>query len=114
MNALNCFGLSAVAAGMVDSKDDPTCEVLATSSAANGSYRKIVLRNNRIVGMVFVRDIERSGIVFGLMKDGINVRRFKETLLSPDFGLGSLPDDLRRKRLSLPNSQCSEARGNEE
>ena len=114
MNALNCFGLSAVAAGMVDSKDDPTCEVLATSSAANGTYRKIVLKNNRIVGMVFVGDIERSGIVFGLMKDGINVRRFKETLLSPDFGLGSLPDGLRRKRLSLPNSRRSEARGNEE
>jgi NAD(P)H-nitrite reductase large subunit len=114
MNALNCFGLSTVAAGLVELKGDPSCEVLVRPSAANGSYRKIVLRNNRIVGMVFVGDIERSGIVFGLMKDGINVRRFKETLLSPDFGLGSLPDDLRRKRLSLPNSRHSEARGNEE
>lgn len=114
MNALNCFGLSAVAAGLVEPKGDSSCEVLVRPSAANGSYRKIVLRNNRIVGMVFVGDIERSGIVFGLMKDGINVRRFKEALLSSNFGLGSLPDDLRRKRLSLPNSQRSEARGNEE
>ena len=114
MNALNCFGLSTVAAGLVEPKDDPSCEVLATSSAANAAYRRIVLRNNRIVGMVFVGDIERSGIIFGLMKDGINVRRFKEALLSPGFGLGALPDDLRRKRLSLPNSQRGEARGNEE
>jgi NAD(P)H-nitrite reductase large subunit len=112
MNSLNCFGLSVVAAGMVDAKDDSACEVLAKSGAANGTYRKIVLKNNRIVGMVFVGDIERSGIVFGLMKDGINVRRFKEALLSPDFGLGALPDDLRRKRLSLPNRQRSQARGN--
>jgi len=59
-----------------------------------------------------VGDIERSGIVFGLMKDRVNVRRFKETLLSADFGLGALPDDLRRKRLPLANSQPGDARGN--
>lgn len=111
MNALNCFGLSAVAAGLVDTKDDPTCEVLA-KSGGNGTYRKIVLKNNRIVGMVFVGDIERSGIVFGLMKDGVNVRRFKEALLSPDFGLGALPDELRQKRLSLADSPPGSTRGN--
>jgi NAD(P)H-nitrite reductase large subunit len=113
MNALNCFGLSTVAAGLVDSKDDPTCEVLV-NSGGNGTYRKIVLRNNRIVGMVFVGDIERSGIVFGLMKDRVNVRRCKEALLSADFGLGALPDDLRRKRLSLADSQRGGASGNGE
>jgi NAD(P)H-nitrite reductase large subunit len=112
MNALNCFGLSIVAAGLVAPKDDPTCEVLATSSAADGTYRRIVLKNNRIVGMVFVGDIERSGVVFGLMKDGANVRRFREALLSPDFGLGALPDDLRRKRLPLANGQRGGAGGN--
>jgi len=112
MNALNCFGLSAVAAGLVAPGDDPTCEVLATSSAADGPYRRIVLKNNRIVGMVFVGDIERSGVVFGLMKDGVNVRRFREALLSPDFGLGALPDDLRRKRLPLANGQRGGAGGN--
>lgn len=110
MNALNCFGLSAVAAGLVDGKDDPTCEVLA-KSGGNGTYRRIVLRNNRIVGMVFVGDIERSGVVFGLMKDGVNVRRFRDALLSPDFGVGALPDELRQKRLSLANSPPGGATG---
>jgi len=111
MNALNCFGLSTVAAGMTGSKDDPACEVLAASNG-NGTYRKIVLKNNRIVGMVFVGDIERSGIVFGLMKDRVNVRSFKEALLSADFGLGALPEDLRRKRLSLANERRNGAGGN--
>jgi NAD(P)H-nitrite reductase large subunit len=110
MNALNCFGLSAVAAGLVDTKDDSTCEVLAKSSG-NGTYRKIVLKNNRVVGMVFVGDIERSGVVFGLMKDGVNVRRFRDALLSADFGVGALPDELRQKRLSLANSPPGGAAG---
>jgi NAD(P)H-nitrite reductase large subunit len=71
-----------------------------------------VLKNNRIVGMVFVGDIERSGIIFGLMKDRVNVRRCKETLLSPDFGLSALPEDLRQKRLSLADSQRGGLGGN--
>ncbi|MGQ9571820.1 MAG: NAD(P)/FAD-dependent oxidoreductase [Dehalococcoidia bacterium] len=112
MNALNCFGLSVVAAGLVDAKDDPICEVLAASSAANGTYHKIVLKNNRILGMIFVGDIERSGVVFGLMKDGVNVRRFKEALLSVDFSLSALPEELRRSRLSLTNDHRGSARRN--
>jgi NAD(P)H-nitrite reductase large subunit len=111
MNALNCFGLSTVAAGLVEPGDEPACEVLA-NLGGNGTYRKVVLRNNRIVGMVFVGDIERSGVVFGLMKDGVNVRRFKESLLSPDFGLAALPDDVRRKRLALADGQCGGTTGN--
>ncbi|MDP2949396.1 MAG: FAD-dependent oxidoreductase [Chloroflexota bacterium] len=101
MNSLNCFGLSIVSAGMMDPPDDPTYEVLSTGPSA-ASYRKIVLKNNRVVGMIFIGEIERSGVVFGLMKDGINVGSFKESLLARDFGLSYFPDHLRRERLGAP------------
>ncbi len=101
MNSLNCFGLSIVSAGMMDPPDDPTYEVLSTSPSA-ASYRKIVLKNNRVVGMIFIGEIERSGVVFGLMKDGINVSSFKESLLARDFGLSYFPGHLRRERLGAP------------
>jgi NAD(P)H-nitrite reductase large subunit len=60
------------------------------------------LRDNRVVGLVFVGDIARSGIVFGLMRDGIDVGSFREALVSEDFGLVSLPEELRRERLAAP------------
>jgi NAD(P)H-nitrite reductase large subunit len=98
MNALSYFGLTIVAAGLVEPPDQPGYEVL---TAGDGDrYRKVVLRDHRVVGMVFVGDIARLGIVLGLMRDGIDVGRFKEALVSERFGLVWLPEELRRERLA--------------
>jgi len=102
MNSLNYFGLSIVAAGMVNPPEDGGYETLATFSPAEGRYRKLVLKQNRIVGMILAGDIERAGIIFGLMREGINVGRFKEALLARDFGLAALPEELRWRRLPAP------------
>ena len=37
--------------------------------------------------MTFLGDIERAGILFYLMKNKVNVKKFKDALLSDDFGL---------------------------
>ncbi len=100
MNSLNCFGLSVASAGLVDPGDTDGYEILSTPATATG-YRKIVLKRGRVVGMIFLGDIERSGIVFGLMKDGVNVSSFKEALLRRDFGLSALPEQLRREMLGI-------------
>jgi hypothetical protein len=49
------------------------------------------------VGMIFVNDIERAGIIFHLMKNCVNVKRFKQELISEDFSLAKLPAGLRKK-----------------
>jgi NAD(P)H-nitrite reductase large subunit len=100
MNSLNCFGLSVASAGLVDPGDTAGYEILSTPATAT-SYRKIVLKKGRVVGMIFLGDIEGSGVVFGLMKDGVSVSGFKEALLRPDFGLSALPDQLRREMLGV-------------
>jgi NAD(P)H-nitrite reductase large subunit len=100
MNSLNCFGLSVASAGLVDPGDTEGYEILSTPATAK-SYRKIVLEKGRVVGMIFLGDIETSGVVFGLMKDRVKVSRFKEALLRPDFGLNALPDELRREMLGI-------------
>ncbi|MCL0081887.1 hypothetical protein M1N89_01515 [Dehalococcoidia bacterium] len=51
--------------------------------------------------MVFLGDIEKSGIVFSLMKNRINVDGFKQELLSDNFGLASLPEEIWRPEMSL-------------
>ncbi len=100
MNSLNCFGLSIASAGVVDPGDADGYEILSTPATAT-SYRKIVLKKGRIIGMIFLGDIERSGVVFGLMKDSVKVSGFKEALLRRDFGLNVLPDELRRQMLGV-------------
>jgi hypothetical protein len=51
--------------------------------------------------MVFVGDIEKSGIVFSLMRDKVKVNSFKKALLSDSFGLVSLPKEVLQKRLNM-------------
>jgi len=102
MNSLNYFGLDIVAAGIVIPPGEDGYEVLSKQS--NGSYQKVVIRDNRVAGMVFVGDIEKSGIVFGLLRDQVEVSRFKRSLLAEDFGLVSLPKGLWRQRLEKPSA----------
>jgi nitrite reductase (NADH) large subunit len=103
MNSLNYFGLDIATAGMVQSPITDDCEVM--TSKHNGYYRKVVLCNNVIVGMVFIGGIENAGIIYGLIRDGIDVGSFKQSLLADDFGLVYLPDKLRSERLSGVSNQ---------
>jgi NAD(P)H-nitrite reductase large subunit len=100
MNSLNYFGLDITTAGQFEPVDDATAETI--SDCSDGAYRKIILTGNRITGMVFINQIEKAGIIYGLMKDKVDVTDFKEELLSEQFGLLHLPHDLRQERIGKP------------
>jgi len=97
MSSLKYFGTPIVSIGLANPKEDPALEVLVEHDAERNVYKKIVLKNNVIVGMTLVNCIERAGVLFYLMKNAINVKRFKQKLLSDDFGLATLPVGLQRK-----------------
>jgi NAD(P)H-nitrite reductase large subunit len=96
MNSLNYFGIDIVTAGAVVA---PGSNYEIISRCNNGIYKKIVLNNDYITGMVFIRDIEKSGMIFSLMRDHINVKNFKQELLNDNFGLAHLPPELWKNRL---------------
>lgn len=97
MSSLKYFGIPIVSIGLANPKDDPTLEVLAKSDIEHKVYKKIVLRDNVIVGLTLVGCIERAGVLFYLMKNGVNVKKFKNQLLSDEFGLATLPAGLQKK-----------------
>ena len=101
MNSLKYFGLAIVSAGMLN-PPDASYEVI--SKKRDHSYKKVILKDGLVVGMVFAGEIEKSGIVFNLMKDRVNVDSFKQALVADDFGLASLPEELWRPRLEVPPS----------
>jgi NAD(P)H-nitrite reductase large subunit len=96
MSSLKYFGIPIVSIGLANPKDDPTLEVLLKADIENKIYKKLVLRNNVIVGLTFVNCIERVGILYKLMKDQINVKKFKVDLLRDDFSLAVLPTSLQK------------------
>lgn len=98
MNSLTYFGVNIVSAGMV-TPPDYSYEVI--SSKQDHIYKKVVLRDGLIAGMVFSGDIERSGIIYNLMKDGVDVSDFKEALVADDFSLAYLPEEIWRAKLAI-------------
>jgi NAD(P)H-nitrite reductase large subunit len=97
MNSLNYFGMDIASAGMAIPPDGDGYELMCKQG--NNAYQKVVLKDDLIVGMVFVGDIEKAGIVYSLMRERVKVDSFKRTLLSDNFGLVSLPKELWQKRL---------------
>ena len=97
MNSINYFDMDISSAGLVSAPDDNRYETFII----NSPYQKLILKDNLVKGMIFVKDIEKSGIIFGLMRDGVNVKDFKQSLLAVDFGLIDLPRDLRQERMGV-------------
>lgn len=49
-------------------------------------YRKLVIKGETIVGMIFLGDIKNAGVIGALMKQKINIGKLKSNLLNPNFG----------------------------
>jgi NAD(P)H-nitrite reductase large subunit len=97
MSALKYFGIPIISIGIANPKEDDAYEILTKHDPERTLYKKIVLKDNVIVGITLVNDIEQAGVLFHLMKNGANVKRFKQELLSEDFCLATVPRSLRRK-----------------
>jgi NAD(P)H-nitrite reductase large subunit len=97
MSSLKYFSIPIISVGLANPKEDSGLEVLVRHETERSFYKKVVLRNNVIVGMTLVNCIEHAGVLFYLMKNAVNVKKFKQQLLSDDFGLAMLPLSLQRK-----------------
>lgn len=99
-NSLNYFGLSLVSAGLVVAPEGDGYRTLTRLEPENGLYRKIILKDGKLAGVIYVGDVSRAGIAFGLMREGAEIGNgLAARLLADDFGLISLPDAMRKVRL---------------
>jgi NAD(P)H-nitrite reductase large subunit len=99
MNSVNILNVPTISVGLTSPRDDG-CEVLSDLDEAKPTYRKIVLKNDKVVGAIFIGDIAKAGIFTGLIREGISVSGFKDLLLTDDFGLISLPAEYRKHVVS--------------
>lgn len=96
MSSLKYFGIPVISIGIANPKDENNYEILVRHEPEKNLYKKIVLKNNMIVGITLVSDVERAGTLFHLMKNHVNVKKFKRELISDNFGLAMLPASLRK------------------
>jgi NAD(P)H-nitrite reductase large subunit len=97
MSSLRYFDLPVIAVGNVNPEDISDYDVLVELKPEKTVYKKILLRDNVIVGFIFLGDIEKAGILFRLLKNHVDVSEIKDRLLSEDFGIVTLPEQLRQE-----------------
>lgn len=98
MNSVELCGIPTISVGITDpgKKGEKGYEIIDYLNEEKLIYKKLVIKDNRIVGTIFVGDINRAGIYTGLIKDKVNISEFKERLLEENFGLLSLPKEYRK------------------
>lgn len=97
MSSLKYFNMPIISFGITNPKETHGFEILTKNIPEKNIYKKILLKNNKIVGLTFVNEIKKAGVFFQLLRKSVNVRRFKHTLLSEEFGLATIPKSLRKK-----------------
>jgi NAD(P)H-nitrite reductase large subunit len=98
MSALKYFNVPAISVGIFNPDNrDNEYEIISSIDKDKINYKKIILKNGAICGLTFVGDIEKAGIYFNLIKEKIRLQKFKNNLLSPEFGLSHLPKSYSMK-----------------
>jgi len=97
MNSIEVCGVPTISVGLTDPNEgEGGYEIMERYDRTAPTYKKLVLRDQRLVGIIFVGDIDRAGIYTGLIRDQVDVSSFQSHLLSGNFGLISLPKDYRK------------------
>ena len=97
MSSLKYFDLPVIAVGNVNPENSSDYEVLVELKPEKTVYKKILLKDGKIVGFNFLGAIEKAGILFRLLKSHVDVSEIKGMLLSEDFGIVTLPEQLRKE-----------------
>jgi len=95
MNSIELFKVPTISMGITNPEAGDRYEVHTYQDLENYQYRKIVLENGLLVGVVMVSNVDRAGIFAGLIRDKVAVAPFKEHLMAPDFGFVHLPKEIR-------------------
>lgn len=99
MNSIEFFGLPVISLGIYKIKEQESSgfEELKISDVKNNLYKKLILKNNLLVGAILVGDIKNSGVFLRLIKERIDVSSFKNRLLKADFGYPDIMDFVKEK-----------------
>jgi NAD(P)H-nitrite reductase large subunit len=96
MNSVEVCGVPTISVGLTDPQEEPeSYETLVYIDREAPTYKKLVMRDNRLVGAICVGNIDRAGIYTGLIRTRTDISAFKDHLLSGNFGMISLPREYR-------------------
>ncbi len=89
-NVMRIFDLDLMTLGLANPGIDSHCHVLKNHDFRNNVYRKLVFRDNVLVGAVLVNHIEQGGLFLALIQNKTPLSISPERLLEPGFNFRQL------------------------
>lgn len=97
MNAVGFFGLSVITAGVQGGEG---VEVFEKRNEATGGTKRFFVRDDRLIGMILVGEVDRAGIYTSLISEKIPLCSLSKALTDENFGLNALGYDTMKQRIS--------------
>ena len=98
---LKVTGVDLFSAGEFNEEEGDEAMVLQDPAA--GTYKKLVIRDNRIKGAVLYGDTMDGSWYFSLMRDGTNISDFRKTILFGQHDLGDAGHGDETRVMALPD-----------
>ena len=97
MNAVGFFGLSIITAGVQGGEGT---QIIGKSNKETGSMKRFIVRDDLLVGMILVGDVDRAGIYTYILSEKIPLSSLEKQLTDDDFGLMAFGYDKMKERIS--------------
>jgi NAD(P)H-nitrite reductase large subunit len=97
MNSIEFFGLPVISLGVYKVKEDSGCQEIKMQDAKANRYKKLIIKDNTLIGAVLAGDIKNSGVFLRLIRERVKVSSIQDRLLSENFGYPDIMDLVREK-----------------
>ncbi|MHB1253108.1 MAG: NAD(P)/FAD-dependent oxidoreductase [Candidatus Humimicrobiaceae bacterium] len=98
MNSIEVLKIPSISMGITNPPEDiqGNIEIIKDFKPEKKMYKKIVILDGKIIGMILEGNIDRAGIYGGLIKNKVDVSEIRENLVKEDFGIIQLPNDYKK------------------
>ena len=92
-NAVQFHQIPAISFGKTLIEDESSDGYEVISIHSGNVYKKLVLKEDKICGMIFVGDIAKSGFYASLIRQEVDVSKYRDKLLDQDFSYAYFKDE---------------------
>jgi NAD(P)H-nitrite reductase large subunit len=107
MNAAEFFKVSFISVGIVKPKDNGY-EMHTNFQKDKGLYRKLVFKDERLVGAVLLGNVDNAGVLANLMRKQVDVSSIKDDLLQGYFDFARVAPLIRLQAEKFTESEYQE------
>lgn len=93
MNSVEFFGLPLISLGVFDGE----YETVSSLDKVKALYRKLVFKDNRLIGALLTGDIRNSGLYLRLIKERSDISKIKDDLMDMDLSYAKIRDLIKRE-----------------